>query len=296
MTEKRSFWMSWLQLIRPPNLPTIPGDPLVGLLLSAPGVIVLWPQLVGPIIVALLLYAGGLVLNDWVDVEDDLRERPTRPIPKGVVNRGIALCLAVFLLAAGVAFACAVSMRCVVVSLALSAAVVFYNLVAKRIPVVGPVVMGACRALSVLLGWAASGVAFPPPAVWAAALVIGLYIFSVTCIARNETRGGPVGICRWLVPLIVVAAVGVVSRAGISDVGLVVGAVVVLHALLYAVSLGQALSPDRIAASVGGLIRGLILLQLLFCVDSRPYGPLCAVALLVLHVVSSLLGRRFYGS
>ncbi len=296
MNDSSSAWATRLQLIRPPNLPTVPGDPLVGLLLSATGAVSLWPQVAGPVGVALLLYMGGLVLNDWADKEEDSRDRPDRPIPSGSVGRSAALGLALFLLAAGIGLAFAVSLRCAVVALILSATIVFYDLVAKRVPVLGALAMGSCRGLSVLLGWSASGTLMPSRAVWLAVAVISAYIVAVTTIAAGETQGGPVGPRRWAMPFVVVAAVSVSQYIGASVTGLVVGFVLVVYTLLYSVQLGRKLPPQHVAAAVGGLIRGLILLQLLLCLNCGATGTFFAVALLMMHVMAVALGRRFYGS
>src|SRR5947208_3246789 len=51
------------------------------------------------------LYCGGMVWNDYFDVEQDRRERPFRPIPSGRVSRNAAALLGGALLVGGVVFA-----------------------------------------------------------------------------------------------------------------------------------------------------------------------------------------------
>ncbi len=296
MGGKTSAWSSWLQLIRPPNLPSVPGDVVVGYLVSTLGAGFTWFPLVGAISVALLLYAGGLVLNDWADAVEDSLDRPDRPIPSGRVKRSHALVAAIVLLAAGVGMALGVSVRCGAVALVLTAAIVLYDLAAKRSAAASPLVMGACRGLSVMLGWGASGVAAPSAFVWVVVFLVTLYIVAVSLVARDETRGGPVGARRWGVLVVVVLALGAVWMRGLGVPGLVLGLLVALYVLLYAVYLGRKLVPGAVAASVGGLIRGLILIQAMFCVELGPFGLLCAAILLALHVASWLLARHFYGS
>jgi len=256
----------------------------------------LWPRVAGPIAVALFLYMGGLVLNDWADRHEDAKERPDRPIPSGRIKASSALVSAVLLLLAGIAVSCTVSPQCIVVALALAALVVFYDLAAKRIPLIGSIVMGSCRGLSVLLGWSASGCSMPSGFVWMAAAVITAYIVAVSLIAVGETKGGPVGPRRWAVPLVVVASVYVSQYTGASATGLVVRIVVLVYALMYSVQLGKALAPQHCAAAVGGLIRGLILVQLVLCAGFGSKGTTCALALIGLHVVAVVLSRRFYAS
>ena len=85
MNERRSLPIPWLRLLRFPNLFTVPGDPLAGFFLAGaaapPGNALL---AVGA---ALCFYVCGLVLNDLVDVGEDARERPGRPLPAGTRTR-----------------------------------------------------------------------------------------------------------------------------------------------------------------------------------------------------------------
>ena len=94
---------AWMQLFRPPNLLTVPGDPLAGFLLArlAVGgmpVMSAWPC----ILASLLLYMAGLLSNDYFDLEEDKKERPDRPLPSGAVNPRAALTVAVILAVLGV--------------------------------------------------------------------------------------------------------------------------------------------------------------------------------------------------
>ena len=77
-----------------PNLLTVPGDPSAGFFLAALAV-ESWPT--RPVLrvgiaagVSLLLYAAGLLWNDYFDFAEDLRDRPDRPLPSGRVHPRIA--------------------------------------------------------------------------------------------------------------------------------------------------------------------------------------------------------------
>ena len=64
----RSSLTAWLQLLRVGNLLTVPGDPIAGFLLaqawglraSRPGL-----RIAMAVSVSVLLYAAGLLWNDW---------------------------------------------------------------------------------------------------------------------------------------------------------------------------------------------------------------------------------------
>lgn len=190
--------VAWLQLIRAPNLFTAAADVAMGYLFThaamLPGQ---WAELVLLAGVSGLLYASGVVLNDVEDVEIDGRQRPSRPLPSGRISSAAARRLGWQLWVAGIAAAwlaawLANDVRPGVFALLLAGCVVLYNGVAKN-TVFGPVVMGACRMLNVLMGM--SLVAGPDglprlmrPEHWLVAAAIGLYVVGVTCFARSESR------------------------------------------------------------------------------------------------------------
>jgi len=173
-----------LQLLRPPNLFTVPGDPLCGALLTNGG---RWSWHILPaVIVSLAAYCAGLVINDLADYKEDLRDRPGRPLPSGAVPRGVALALAGVFVVIALAAAAFVNLVLLMLAGLLIAEILWYNLMAKKNPVIAPVAMGLCRGLSVLVGAAAIGP--PPPLAITAAAVVALYIAVVTALARTETR------------------------------------------------------------------------------------------------------------
>src|SRR5438132_6940273 len=95
---------AWLQLVRAPNLFTVPGDPLAGYLLASPGGARPSGALFCVIAASLCLYTYGLVLNDLADLAEDRRDRPFRPLPSGAVNPRTAAQAASLLALAGLAF------------------------------------------------------------------------------------------------------------------------------------------------------------------------------------------------
>lgn len=219
---------AWLQLFRFPNLLTVPGDPLAAFLIATGGRLDarVWP-VIGA---ALCLYAAGLAMNDLADYEEDKRDRPRRPLPSGAVSRGSAW-LAVVLLS-GAALALLGTMTAPIVrtiGVALLAHIGLYNFLTKRIPYLGAINMGVCRALSLALGAVAGQspdatfllhtqilMAFEPllglgwsVAAWPrgdilmqigifAGVAIGLYIMAVTNLARYETQASYPRLARFL--------------------------------------------------------------------------------------------------
>lgn len=134
------------------------------------------------------LYLAGMVLNDVFDRARDAAERPQRPIPSGRITPRQAVTLAALLIAGGLAAAWAASTWSLVVGLLLLLCILGYDGGLKQTPL-GPLVMGLCRSLNVLLGTSSAAAWFtqlfnPPQSYIAAAL--GVYIVGVTWFARNE--------------------------------------------------------------------------------------------------------------
>jgi 4-hydroxybenzoate polyprenyltransferase len=177
-----------LQLVRLPNVFTAMADVLLGFLLTHRR-LEPWPEFALVLAASSLLYLSGMALNDYFDRHQDARERPFRPIPSGRVGAGTALCIGLAMLVGGGALgwiAAAVSglFRPGIVATLLAAAVILYNAALKR-TLLGPLAMGACRTLNVLLGMSVSLESWTAPH-WVVAVGIGLYIVGVTTFARRE--------------------------------------------------------------------------------------------------------------
>lgn len=169
----------WPRLLRLPNLLTLPGDILAGFLLASSTD---YPRLLPAIAASACLYSAGLLCNDLADASTDARERPDRPIPSGAVTPSAVRRTATVLLLLGLLLSIPSQAAPVAALLALS--ILLYDFAAKKSPLLGPLVMGLCRSLNLLLG---SGPAALAPAPLAAAAILGLYIALVTTLARRET-------------------------------------------------------------------------------------------------------------
>ncbi|NIL95605.1 MAG: hypothetical protein GTO53_00245 [Planctomycetales bacterium] len=182
--------LAYLELLRLPNVFTAVADVLMGGWLAAAVAGTALPQGVMALAVAAsgCLYLAGMVWNDYFDRNHDLQLRPARPIPSRRVPESAAQWLGSELIILGVALAMVatyfVGWRPAWISLALAAAVLAYDGLLKS-TWFGPVNMGLCRTLNVLLGM--SVITAPWQAVhYTVAGGIGLYIVGVTWFARTE--------------------------------------------------------------------------------------------------------------
>ncbi|MFL5619059.1 MAG: UbiA family prenyltransferase, partial [Gemmatimonadaceae bacterium] len=173
--------LPYLRLVRAPAVFSALGDPLAGLLLDDDRLDVARASRLSA--ASALIYLAGMVLNDLADREEDARERPERPIPSGAVSPRAAAIVGGSLLLAGSYAAWRGGARWT--GPALAAAVVAYDFQLKHSATLGPVAMGACRSLSLMMGVEASrgetrrGIE--------GALLLGAYVAGLTLVARGET-------------------------------------------------------------------------------------------------------------
>lgn len=180
-----------LRLGRVSNVPTVWSNVLAGTVLAGAD-----PWTWATLAVALAVtsfYVGGMYLNDAFDRDIDARERAARPIPAGEVAANTVFAAGFFMILGGilvVALTTAIASpettaRAVVASVALGAAILFYDWHHKGNPL-SPVSMGLCRVLAyVTAGYAA--VTFPASDLWIGALVCLSYLVGLTYAAKQET-------------------------------------------------------------------------------------------------------------
>lgn len=179
---------AYLQLVRLPNVFTAVADVGMGIFVVR-GETAGREAILSLLAASSLLYLAGMVLNDLFDRDRDARQRPERPIPSGRVSIRAAAWLGAELLLLGTALGWLASaltgdLRSGLVATLLAAAVVLYDRWLKRTPL-GPLAMGCCRTLNVLLGMSIASAAWQPTHALIAS-GLGVYIAGVTWFARTE--------------------------------------------------------------------------------------------------------------
>jgi len=301
---------AWLELFRVPNLLTVPGDPIAGFLLAlvwTGGASTAWWRLAPAAGIALALYAFGLVHNDMSDFVEDLRQRPGRPLPSRRISVRAAGMAAFALLLLTLVLSRLIRAETTPVIVALVVLILVYNGGLKRLPVVGPLNMGLCRAASLLIGaTAASGFqAFTSPLVLAGAATTWLYIALVTQVARTETKPTGNRLALFALPLSpLIVLVGVLASGWRQNPIFMDHSWVWLLLLLAAVAQAEFAckavrrsgDPATVQRTIGVLIRGLILLQAFMTALAPWPGQVFAAGLVLAFFASRSLGKRFHAS
>ncbi|WP_027481200.1 UbiA family prenyltransferase [Deinococcus pimensis] len=196
-----------LSLARVSNTPTVVTNALAGAALAG----VTRPDLTVLLVAAamVLFYTGGMYLNDVMDEAIDRRERPSRPLPSGVVGRAEAIVVTALLFAVGLALLVPLGGPALLSGLVLVGVIVVYDAWHKTNPL-SPVVMAVTRALVYVTALTAfSGAVTADFVAWT--LLMGGYIVGLTYVAKTENRPG---VARfWPAALVFLPGLYFVTRA-----------------------------------------------------------------------------------
>jgi 4-hydroxybenzoate polyprenyltransferase len=305
--EDRNILLGFLELMRLPNIFTAMADVAMGFLfVKGDAELSDWWILALLVAASSFLYIGGVVLNDVVDRNLDAVERPNRPLPSGRVTVKAAVMFSGILLFGGLAFGWIAALAVgkflpgVVASLLL-ACILSYNVILKQ-TLLGPMAMGSCRMLNVLLGMSVIAGTFIAEH-WLVAGGIGVYIAGVTWFARTEAArskrlplaaaatvmmlgiGMIAWVPRWLEPGRILPLLSNDPR-GWYVLMLVMGAMIGWRCLV------AIAKPDSrwVQRAVAHAVLSLIMLDASACFVIR--GPYFAAAILMLMLPAMYISRR----
>jgi 4-hydroxybenzoate polyprenyltransferase len=175
--------------MRPANIVTSVADVLAGIAIS--GYFLSVDQEFLPVFLLCLstigLYGGGIVFNDVFDADLDRIERPERAIPSGAISKKEATLLGIVLLGIGFLAAFAFSLRSGIIAFLILVFALVYNKFSKHHAFLGPLNMGVCRGMNLLLG--VSIVSLSLQSLYLLGLIPLIYIFSITMISQGEVHG-----------------------------------------------------------------------------------------------------------
>lgn len=306
--------LAWLRLLRLPNVFTAIADVSMGFLVADGGGsrAVVWGVLV---LTSAAIYLAGMVLNDVLDVEVDRKERPERPLPSGQIRLATAKMVGSGLLVLGLVLGWTLQFAWgsaaprlfqpgwVVTGLVLC--VLAYDAALKN-TLLGPLAMGGCRLLNVLLGISVTQdpTLFLDASPLTIAGAIGLYVVGVTWFARHEaeTSPRPVLFSGVLLMLLAVAIVTVLPFQDILPRQRVrfpngwawpflvwLGTATVWRRAMIALYAPQ---PEAVQGTIKQALVTLIVLDA--AIALLVAGPIYAVGLIALMIPTAVLSRWVY--
>ena len=287
--------LPYLKLMRPANIITAFADILAGSSIVAGGLIVFYSADLYLLLLATAgLYGGGVVLNDYFDAEIDQQERPERPIPSGQVTKSEALTLGVVLFLIGIAASFVVNVVSGFLAVAIAVLATAYDAKGKHIDWIGPINMGLCRGLNLLLGMSIL------PAItaenWYLLFIPVIYIAAITSISKGEVTGStrkPLYVAAFFYLLVITAIAYLGYESEASDFFYTVLFVILFAALILLPLVRAIKEPSakkiRLAVKVG--IISLIVMNAAIAASSA--GLVFGLVVLTLLPFSFLTGKLF---
>lgn len=259
------------RLLRVSLLPSAVADVLAGLLLGGAGSLPGTAPTLALVGSSLLVYHGGLALNDWADRGRDALLRPDRPLVSGALPaRAVPPAVALGWLLAVALAAWVTPLAGAWVAL-LAALVVAYDL-GPRGPRLGPSLLASCRALNLGLGLLAGSILVGDgplwrPAAWLLPLAYGAYVYAVSRLGRLEdgedpdlSRGRPARLLRLAAALLLLPALVPLAGVGLLERGTALAALLSGAAGLVARARGpEPWTAARVGAAMGLALRRLLL-------------------------------------
>ena len=286
--------IGFLRLMRPANIVTAVCDILAGIAIS--GFFLDrhedYSEVVWLILSTMGLYGGGVVMNDVFDAELDAVERPERPIPSGLIRKTEAGLLGLTLLAGGVFFALIVSGLSAIIAFSIMVAALVYDKWAKHHFILGPLNMGICRGLNLLLG-----VSIIQPEVqvyWYLGIVPVIYIAAITMISRGEVHGGRKPTLYLATVLYLLAMVSILYVSMSRDHALITLFFILIWAFMVFLPLKKAVRQPE-GRLIGRAVKaGVLALILMNAAWASAFGATyLAVIIILLLPISLLLAKVF---
>jgi 4-hydroxybenzoate polyprenyltransferase len=240
----------------------------------------------------ILLYMGGMALNDVVDLEVDRRQRPGRPLPSGRISPAAARRFAIFCLLGGWAVTALLGTTALLLGSILAAAIVIYDMI-HRLTATSVLLLGFCRGLVYLVSAAAANVAVDwSMAAWFAGALAG-YVTLLSLVARGEAAEGGGG---WFGLSLLLPLVALAPLAGVQPqewLWTAVAAALLIAWLLYCSSFLRR-RPPRIVAAILGWLAGISLIDGLYLALLQ--RPLLALVAGACFLLTSCAHRRILGT
>jgi 4-hydroxybenzoate polyprenyltransferase len=292
----------YLTLFRLPNVFTAPSNILAGYYAVVEPANASGLHLAILIICSILLYLSGIVLNDYFDIEVDRRERPLRPLPAGTVSKRKVLLIGIVFIIAANFISLLVSTSTFIIAAILSGTIVSYDYRMKY-SVYGPGMMGAARALNVMLGSSPiflTTVLNINNSARIAVVTVSLFVFvfAISRLSRKEidetdkvrtAKGSFLMIFAVLAIIIVSGLVGVFLKDLFANLALfAIIMIITFKPLLQR----QPLSSKDIQRTIKTMVLSIIVLDSAFVSGSA--GTAYGLVTVMLIMPAIILSRKFY--
>ena len=141
--------------------------------------------------ISAFLYIGGIVLNDYLDIKIDKKERPWRPLPSNKISKKNALIITIISFLYSLTISFIIGWYTFIITLIMVTLIFLYNKFLKN-TICGPINMGFIRSLNVLLG-ASQSIFLMDGDIFDTRFFIPLlseflYVSAISILSKNEIK------------------------------------------------------------------------------------------------------------
>lgn len=173
---------NYFQLVRFPGVFTAFSNILIGyfFILQSSSETYPFPFL---LITTGMFFSAGMIFNDYFDLDTDKKNRPNRPLPSSKISKQNALLLGISLLIIGNIFSIFSGYYSLILSLMMTALILFYNCKAKSYYFIGIFCLALIRFLNVFLGFS---IVQPSLEIIQFSIPIAIFVSGISIIAKDE--------------------------------------------------------------------------------------------------------------
>ena len=290
----------YLTLIRFPNLFTLPSNVILGFVqLSTLSKIETWNILV-LVIISILLYTVGIVLNDYFDINIDRRDRPNRPLPSGRISTRRALIFILLATGAAIVLSALMSTYTVIITSIILITILAYDYHLKN-TIYGCFTVATSRVFNVTLGFSPYiltivGNYEALVRVIVISVCIFVYVSTITYLSKFEvgTSNRNVNIFTGLLPISLIPLIaGLFTIMGFFRLDLFLNLTIFISIIIHTfMSWRRSLEPNKIGKVVRNLLLSIIVLDSVYM--SGTLGFEYGLLIMLMLAPAMLLSKKYY--
>jgi hypothetical protein len=183
--------INYFILVRIPNVLTTISNILLGYIFFTSVEHFDYFDMILLISISAFLYIGGMVLNDYLDIKIDKKERPWRPLPSNKISKKNALIITIISFLYSLTISFVVGWYTFIITLIMVTLIFLYNRFLKN-TICGSINMGFIRSLNVLLG-ASQSIFLMDGDIFDTRFFIPLlseflYVSAISILSKNEIK------------------------------------------------------------------------------------------------------------
>ena len=183
--------INYFILVRIPNVLTTISNILLGYIFFTSVDHFDYFDMILLISISAFLYIGGMVLNDYLDIKIDKKERPWRPLPSNKISKKNALIITIISFLYSLTISFIIGWYTFIITLIMVTLIFLYNRFLKN-TICGPINMGFIRSLNVLLG-ASQSIFLMDGDIFDTRFFIPLlseflYVSAISILSKNEIK------------------------------------------------------------------------------------------------------------